>query len=55
VANGSNFKKWVLNNEPNNSFGNGSAMRVSPVGWFFDDTQSVLNEAKKQLFAPITT
>ena len=27
---------WMMNNqtEPYNSFGNGSAMRVSPVRWF---------------------
>jgi len=32
---------------PYNSFGNGSAMRVSPVGWYFDDLESVLSEAKR--------
>lgn len=30
------FRMWMMNNqtEPYNSFGNGSAMRVSHVGWF---------------------
>lgn len=29
------FKEWFMNNgNPYNSFGNGSAMRVSPVGWY---------------------
>ena len=32
---GGNFCRWIMNNhtEPYNSFGNGSAMRVSSVGW----------------------
>lgn len=32
---GGNFGKWLRNRDrqPYNSFGNGSAMRVSPVGW----------------------
>lgn len=35
---GSMFYHWVLsdNREPYNSYGNGSAMRVSPSGWLFD-------------------
>jgi len=32
---------------PYNSFGNGSAMRVSPIGYYYDYIQDVLNEAKK--------
>lgn len=35
------------NAEAYNSFGNGSAMRVSPIGWMFDTLEQVLNEAKK--------
>lgn len=33
---GGHFYVWMMKNhiEPYNSFGNGSAMRVSPVGWF---------------------
>ena len=34
------------NPEPYLSFGNGSAMRVSPVGWAFDTIDQVLGEAK---------
>ncbi|MDP2695797.1 MAG: ADP-ribosylglycohydrolase family protein [bacterium] len=46
---GDNFAKWASSEqaEPYNSFGNGSAMRVSPIGWFFDDVDKVLEEAKK--------
>ena len=29
------------------SFGNGSAMRVSPIGWLFDEWEDVIEEAKK--------
>lgn len=32
---------------PYNSWGNGSAMRVSPVGWAFDSIDEVLYEAKR--------
>lgn len=33
---GGHFAMWILfgDREPYNSFGNGSAMRVSPVGWY---------------------
>ena len=43
------FRKWIHQDdpEPYNSFGNGSAMRCSSVGWLFDDEESVLEEAKK--------
>jgi len=46
---GDNFKKWVYakNPKPYNSFGNGSAMRVSPIGWYCDNIDDVLTEAKK--------
>lgn len=35
---GGRFFEWIMYNrtEPYNSYGNGSAMRVSPVGWFAD-------------------
>ncbi|MCK4667685.1 ADP-ribosylglycohydrolase family protein, partial [Candidatus Dependentiae bacterium] len=46
---GGNFSRWVKtdSNEPYNSWGNGSAMRVSPVGWVFNSLQIVLDQAKK--------
>ncbi len=46
---GGMFLKWVDNDslEPYNSFGNGSAMRVSPVGFAFDTMEEVLAEAKR--------
>lgn len=33
---GGHFGRWIIFNDrtPYNSYGNGSAMRVSPVGWF---------------------
>lgn len=45
---GGNFRKWVLSNNPQpyNSFGNGSAMRVSPIGWWCT-AQEVITESKK--------
>ena len=35
---GGRFAKWVMsdNPQPYGSYGNGSAMRVSPIGWWFD-------------------
>jgi len=46
---GGRFAYWIRNSDlkPYNSFGNGSAMRVSAVGFAFNDLDSVLSEAKK--------
>lgn len=47
---GGSFARWVAsdNPQPYNSFGNGSAMRVSPIGLYFDNEfGDVLNEAQK--------
>ena len=48
-AYGGRFAGWIrsLNPQPYNSFGNGSAMRVSPVAWLFDNLSQVLEEAEK--------
>ena len=48
-AYGGRFAGWIrsLDPQPYNSFGNGSAMRVSPVAWLFDDLPQVLEEAEK--------
>ena len=47
---GGSFLKTVTANKklvPYNSFGNGSAMRVAPIGWYCNDVDSVLEEAKR--------
>jgi len=46
---GGMFRRWLAEDDPQpyNSFGNGSAMRVTPVGWAFDNLQEVLDEAKR--------
>lgn len=46
---GGAFFKWLFSpdTKPYNSWGNGSAMRVSPVGFAFDSLEDVLQEAKK--------
>ena len=46
---GGRFYRWAgsSSSEPYNSFGNGSAMRVSPVGWYFNDLSTVLSEAHR--------
>jgi ADP-ribosylglycohydrolase len=45
---GYSFYAWIHseNNRPNKGWGNGSAMRVSPVGFAFDDLEKVLLEAR---------
>ncbi|MBQ9771820.1 MAG: ADP-ribosylglycohydrolase family protein [Lentisphaeria bacterium] len=45
---GGSFRKWMHSREkePYNSWGNGSAMRISPVGWIARDIEEVLSEAK---------
>jgi ADP-ribosylglycohydrolase len=46
---GFNFLQWLFADHPRpyNSWGNGSAMRVSPVGFAFEDEESVLREAER--------
>lgn len=46
---GKGFIRWLAAPEiqpPYHSYGNGAAMRVSPVGWLFDDLSTVLEVAK---------
>lgn len=45
---GGNFARWLMADdpEPYNSWGNGSAMRVSPVAWLQDDIASVRRAAR---------
>jgi len=45
---GGRFRGWIMSDslEPYNSWGNGSAMRVSPVGFAFDSIEEVLEQAK---------
>ena len=49
VGYGGHFRRWLQSNslEPYNSYGNGSAMRVSPVGWAFETLEDTLAEAKR--------
>lgn len=46
---GGHFKEWIYaeNPQPYNSWGNGSAMRVSPVGFACKTVDSVLTEARR--------
>ena len=46
---GQNFYQWLMSrcSVAYNSFGNGSAMRVSPIGWAFDSLERTLLEAKR--------
>lgn len=51
---GSNFLKWLSNSYekayPYNSFGNGSAMRVSPIAWYSKSIKEVRILAKCSAF-----
>lgn len=50
---GNGFKDWLIRSsrqgifEPYNSCGNGSAMRVCPLGWAFNTKEEVLSWARK--------
>ena len=48
---GARFNRWLMteNREPYNSFGNGSAMRVSPCAWRLDATTDELPSEGKRL------
>jgi len=45
---GGKFRRWLRDRDPQpyNSWGNGSAMRVSSVGWLFDDLDTVRRMAR---------
>ncbi len=46
---GGSFMRWLYSDDPKpyNSWGNGAAMRVSPVGFAFDTVELVLKEAAR--------
>lgn len=46
---GGGFRSWVRSRDsrPYGSFGNGSAMRVSPVGFAYDSVEEVLHQAER--------
>lgn len=46
---GLSFAKWVKSDAPApyGSYGNGSAMRVAPVGWAFDSFEETMEMAKR--------
>ena len=46
---GLSFYQWMQSSDTQsyNSWGNGSAMRVSPVGFAFDNVETVMHEAQK--------
>ena len=45
---GTQFRLWLTekNPQPYDSWGNGSAMRVSPVGWIYDTVEQTRNVAR---------
>ena len=45
---GRHFYDWIFSDNPHpyNSWGNGCAMRVGPIGWAFDTGHEVLEAAK---------
>ena len=46
---GGSFYRWLLSDAagPYGSWGNGAAMRVSPVGFAMDEAEAVLEEAER--------
>ena len=46
---GGTFRRWIFDEAmgPYGSYGNGSAMRVSPIGWAFSSVDEVLAEAER--------
>ena len=45
---GGRFIYWIFSPDPQpyNSYGNGSAMRVSPIGWWWDDLETTRQMAR---------
>lgn len=52
VGYGSAFKIWLSQQVPvpYNSYGNGSAMRVSPIAWIFDNQEDILKKAEQSAY-----
>ncbi|MFO8031070.1 MAG: ADP-ribosylglycohydrolase family protein [Desulfohalobiaceae bacterium] len=50
---GGSFQIWAASDteEPYNSLGNGSAMRVSPVAWYYNQREQVLQQAERSAAA----
>lgn len=46
---GNMFHSWARTKDPRpyNSWGNGSAMRTSPIGWAYNDLETILQKAKE--------
>lgn len=46
---GTSFREWAESSSsaPYNSWGNGAAMRISPVGFAYDDMETVLRKAEE--------
>jgi ADP-ribosylglycohydrolase len=46
---GGRFRQWFKQKQPKpyNSYGNGSAMRVGPIGWCFNSLEETLDGAEK--------
>lgn len=47
---GNSFSRWLAAGDestPYNSWGNGAAMRISPIGWMYDTLEQTLDEVVK--------
>ncbi len=44
---GKSFTEWITGDYIGDSYGNGSAMRISPVGFLFDDLEKIKEESHK--------
>lgn len=47
---GHSFSNWLINRQPYNSFGNGSAMRCSSIGWISDTKENCIKLAKESCY-----
>lgn len=43
---GIGFVKWLYDLKAGDSYGNGCAMRISPIGYLFDDIETIKHESK---------
>ena len=44
---GSGFVSWLKNEKEGDSFGNGASMRISPIGYYYDDLEYVLKASRE--------
>lgn len=44
---GKGFVSWLLKEKEGNSYGNGASMRISPIAYYYDDLETILDKTRQ--------